>query len=193
MAAQSAAMIAAIQAAARIAATPTQIPPGATATFGPSGGAQGGVASASQATFTSLPGGMTKITLASGEAITLTNSISASNLAAAVNNPNRAALSGALAEFGRAQGLQGFADGGFTPGGDVIVGERGPEIVNLPRNSFVNNNQDSKKLVDNTLVVSELKQLRADMNAVLISIAQSTAKTASKIVKIDTIGVATRA
>ena len=34
-------------------------------------------------------------------------------------------------------GIPKFADGGFTPGGPVLVGERGPEIVNLPRSSYV--------------------------------------------------------
>ena len=31
--------------------------------------------------------------------------------------------------------LPGFANGGITPGGPVVVGERGPEIVSLPKGS----------------------------------------------------------
>jgi len=40
----------------------------------------------------------------------------------------------------------GFADGGITPGGPVMVGERGPELVDLPRGSRVHSNTDSRRL-----------------------------------------------
>jgi len=36
--------------------------------------------------------------------------------------------------------LPGFANGGITPGGPVVVGERGPEIVSLPKGSRVHPN-----------------------------------------------------
>jgi hypothetical protein len=40
-----------------------------------------------------------------------------------------------------------FADGGISKGGMAVVGERGPELVNLPRGSRVHSNTDSKKMV----------------------------------------------
>lgn len=51
-------------------------------------------------------------------------------------------LAGALFG-GKALGLPGFANGTrFAPGGMAIVGERGPELVNLPRGSQVIPNKD---------------------------------------------------
>ncbi len=43
-------------------------------------------------------------------------------------------------------GLSSFASGGVTPGGPVLVGERGPEIVNLPRGSRVFSNAESQRM-----------------------------------------------
>ena len=40
-----------------------------------------------------------------------------------------------------------FSEGGVTPGGPVIVGEKGPELVNLPAGSRVHSNADSKKMI----------------------------------------------
>lgn len=40
-----------------------------------------------------------------------------------------------------------FADGGTSSGGMAIVGERGPEIVNLPSGARVHSNKNSKKMV----------------------------------------------
>tara|TARA_R110000823_G_scaffold99260_1_gene214241 strand:- start:102 stop:1043 length:942 start_codon:yes stop_codon:yes gene_type:complete len=40
-----------------------------------------------------------------------------------------------------------FAAGGVSTGGLAVVGERGPELVNLPSGSRVHSNADSKKLV----------------------------------------------
>lgn len=40
-----------------------------------------------------------------------------------------------------------FADGGVTRGGLAVVGERGPELVTLPRNSRVHSNTESKRMV----------------------------------------------
>lgn len=39
-----------------------------------------------------------------------------------------------------------FADGGITPAGLTVVGERGPELVNLPAGSRVHSNRDSAKM-----------------------------------------------
>ena len=42
-----------------------------------------------------------------------------------------------------------FASGGVSSGGMAIVGERGPELVNLPSGSRVHSNKDSRKMVSN--------------------------------------------
>jgi len=55
--------------------------------------------------------------------------------------------------------LPRFMNGGITPGGPVIVGEGGQEIVDLPRGSRVHSNSDSKKLLDNSEVVALLKDV----------------------------------
>ncbi len=47
--------------------------------------------------------------------------------------------------------IPGFERGGLTPGGLVAVGEGGPELVSLPRNSRVHSNRDSKKMMGNAL------------------------------------------
>lgn len=39
-----------------------------------------------------------------------------------------------------------FANGGVSAGGLAVVGERGPELVNLPRGSRVHSNSESKKM-----------------------------------------------
>jgi phage-related tail protein len=48
------------------------------------------------------------------------------------------AFSAAWKGLGKSIGIPGFARGtNFAPGGMAIVGERGPELVNLPRGSQV--------------------------------------------------------
>lgn len=52
--------------------------------------------------------------------------------------------------------IPGFADGtDSAPGGLALVGERGPELVELPRGSKVNTAEETKELLDNdrTIVV----------------------------------------
>ncbi len=44
-----------------------------------------------------------------------------------------------------------FAAGGITPGGPIIVGEKGPEIVSPPKGSTVHSNADSKGMGGNTI------------------------------------------
>ena len=45
--------------------------------------------------------------------------------------------------------IPGFAQGGVTAGGLAVVGERGPELVNLPKGSRVHSNSDSRKMMGN--------------------------------------------
>ena len=46
-----------------------------------------------------------------------------------------------------ASAIPGFADGGVSSGGLAIVGERGPEMVHLPKNSRVVSNQQSNNIL----------------------------------------------
>ena len=43
--------------------------------------------------------------------------------------------------------IPGFASGGVSRGGLAVVGERGPELVNLPNGSRVHSNADSRQMV----------------------------------------------
>ena len=43
--------------------------------------------------------------------------------------------------------LKFFAEGGVTTGGLSVVGEKGPELVNLPSGSRVHSNKDSQKIL----------------------------------------------
>lgn len=57
-----------------------------------------------------------------------------------------------ISNFGRKiRKLPGFADGGVSAGGLAVVGERGPELVNLPAGSQVHSNSDSKKMLGGTV------------------------------------------
>lgn len=51
---------------------------------------------------------------------------------------------GAGAAYGVGSTMGAFANGGITPGGRVLVGERGPELVDLPRGSRVYSNGQSR-------------------------------------------------
>jgi hypothetical protein len=44
--------------------------------------------------------------------------------------------------------IPGFEKGGIAPGGLALVGEGGPELVNLPRGSRVHTNAESKKMMN---------------------------------------------
>ena len=46
--------------------------------------------------------------------------------------------------------IPGLANGGVSAGGLTVVGERGPELVNLPKNSRVHSNSQSKRMVSNS-------------------------------------------
>ena len=55
--------------------------------------------------------------------------------------------------IGIGDGKGRFASGGITPGGMVLVGERGPELVNLPKGSRVHSNAQSSRMVGNNIHV----------------------------------------
>lgn len=52
--------------------------------------------------------------------------------------------------------IPGFAAGGVSAGGLSIVGESGPELVNLPSGSTVHSNKDSKKIVGGSSVTNNI-------------------------------------
>ena len=47
--------------------------------------------------------------------------------------------------------IPGMAEGGVSAGGLTIVGEKGPELVNLPKGSRVHSNADSRKMTGSTV------------------------------------------
>lgn len=55
----------------------------------------------------------------------------------------------------KAMGLPGFADGGFTPGGPVLVGEEGPEILRPPAGSRVYPHDESMRMLGGTNITIE--------------------------------------
>jgi hypothetical protein len=59
-----------------------------------------------------------------------------SSLMSKISGPLHTLESGA----GKVAHFFGFQSGGYTQGGMTLVGERGPEIVNLPRGSYVQSN-----------------------------------------------------
>jgi len=65
-------------------------------------------------------------------------------------------------EYEGIKSLRGFASGGY-PSDLAVVGEDGPEVYDF-RSGRVYSNSESKGLVSNTAVVSELKELRNAVN-----------------------------
>lgn len=65
-----------------------------------------------------------------------------------------AAVGVVLYKFGKwlVKQIPGFASGGVSTGGMAIVGENGPELVNLPAGSRVHSNKDSKKMISGNTV-----------------------------------------
>lgn len=58
------------------------------------------------------------------------------------------ALDWAFKALGTAIGVPGFASGtSFAPGGLALVGERGPELVNLPRGSQVHTTSETQRML----------------------------------------------
>jgi hypothetical protein len=83
-----------------------------------------------------------------------------------------------------AEGIPGFANGGFHTGGWRIVGEEGPELEYTPP-SRIYSNPDSSDMFDMSELVAEVKQLREDMRSANYAIAKNTQKTAKTLEKFD--------
>jgi hypothetical protein len=65
--------------------------------------------------------------------------------------PRVAEALGAMAGAGGGSGISGFASGGFASG-LALVGERGPELVTLPRGSYVHSNSQSRSMAAGTTI-----------------------------------------
>jgi hypothetical protein len=60
---------------------------------------------------------------------------------------------GALTGLRAFVGMPGYASGtNFAPGGLAVVGERGPEVINLPRGSRVTPNGGNIRLTGSTIL-----------------------------------------
>ncbi|MEX0305332.1 MAG: hypothetical protein AB3N24_23175, partial [Leisingera sp.] len=63
-------------------------------------------------------------------------------------------------------GIPAFARGtNYAPGGSALVGEEGPEIIDLPRGARVHPYTQSRNMLDNGEVVRELRELRKEVAA----------------------------
>jgi len=71
--------------------------------------------------------------------------------------------------YGLVQGAGGLirtrANGGFTPSGMTLVGERGPELINFDRPGMVYNNDQLRNAMSGGDTASELKALREENRA----------------------------
>jgi len=80
--------------------------------------------------------------------------------------------------------LPSFAGGGAFGGGLRIVGERGPEMEFTGPSRIVSNS-DSRSLLDSPALITEIKALRADLNAAQNAIAVNTNRTAKILERFD--------
>jgi hypothetical protein len=74
-------------------------------------------------------------------------SIQAWTMRAAFANAGVAAIALVIIELIRSWSFGKFAEGGTVKGGLSLVGEKGPELVNLPRGSRVHSNLNSRRMV----------------------------------------------
>lgn len=84
--------------------------------------------------------------------------------------------------------ISGYAAGGVAEGW-ALVGEQGPELVNLGKASRVYNNKDSRSLMDMSELVAEVKAMREDIQRGNSAIANNTGKSARIADKWDYDGI----
>ena len=60
----------------------------------------------------------------------------------------------AVNKLNPASWFDGMATGGISRGGLTVVGERGPELVNLPRGSRVHSNAESRRMGGNNINIT---------------------------------------
>ncbi len=83
---------------------------------------------------------------------------------------------------------RGFADGGDFSGGWRVVGERGPELEFTGPSSIVST-EKSKALVDNVVLIEEVRALRKVVESGNYQIAKNTGKTAKVLDRFDSDGL----
>jgi len=87
-------------------------------------------------------------------------------------------------EWLNSPGNQGYAQGGYHEGGFRIVGEQGPELEYTGA-SRIYSNPDSKKLMDTSEIVSEVKKLIEEVKAGNYQLSKNTGKIARVMDNID--------
>jgi hypothetical protein len=85
-------------------------------------------------------------------------------------------------------GVPGFAEGGIHSGGWRVVGENGPELENTGESRIFSNSQ-SKSLIDNTELINEIRQLRAELRAGNSAIANTSQRSMKALEKWDNDGM----
>lgn len=121
---------------------------------GQSGGAAGGAAGAAALTgsATALTASSTALDLSATALVTAATSLTAAGAALAASSAASTASSVAGSFIGPSLGF--FAGGtSFAPGGLAVVGERGPELVSLPRGSRVRSAPETSRLIGGNTVV----------------------------------------
>ena len=95
-----------------------------------------------------------------------------------IKNINKLVKDSGTQGMGAFQSMQRYATGtNFHPGGLAWVGEKGPELLNLPRGSQIYNNQESRAIANQTLTVGGVIRVEGvnDMNQ-LVGVAQLVAR-----------------
>ena len=74
--------------------------------------------------------------------------IAAGGVISAIGGAARGAGSKGKSNYNNVQQVRGFATGGYNlPGGMAMVGERGPELINLPTGSSIDNNTKTNRIL----------------------------------------------
>jgi len=81
--------------------------------------------------------------------------------------------------------IPAFASGGYHSGGFRMVGENGPEIEYTPPSRIFNNSQSRGMMAANDETANEIKNLRAELQAIGISLAKNTGEAAKILRKFD--------
>ena len=95
------------------------------------------------------------------------------------------AISAAQATLTSAQSLPAFASGGIHEGGWRMVGENGPEIEYTPPSRIFSNSESRGMMAANDETANEVKQLRAELQAIGLALAKNTGEAAKILRKFD--------
>ena len=88
-------------------------------------------------------------------------------------------------QYGKDEGITGFASGGYHAGGLRIVGERGPELEATGSSQIYNNNDLAGILKNGDGTKAEIIELRKDVNVLLKNVAKNTKETSKQLEKWD--------